>query len=70
MRGAAELIVGIRPMQNTSATSNSKMMSNSKDDLHNVPYEMQPKNKSFIGSSSGGINSSSSLGMAGGYSLQ
>ena len=48
-------------------------MGGSKDDLHNQPYEMQPKDRSYVGlglasgSASGG---SHTLGMAGGMALQ
>ena len=47
-----------------------RLSSDSRDELHNIPYEMGlPKNKAYIGGGAGGGAQSALLGQAGAYQL-
>ncbi len=52
VRGAGELILGFKGASTSTigSTARVRMATDSKDDLHNIPYEMgQTKNKFYIG---------------------
>lgn len=67
VRGVGQQIAGISPQSLSSTGAGgglSYKIESSRDEIHNVPYEMQPKNKSVIGgtiSGTGSINYTSNM---------
>jgi hypothetical protein len=61
--------MGMGNKQQPLASGQHRLSSDSRDDLHNIPYEMGlPKNKTYIGGGGGGAQSAL-LGQAGAYQL-